>query len=156
MFQILSLIFILLSSSTPPAANIENSLSPAVDISGHWEGSITQDMPNGTRVDYEMEVDITQKKKVCTGIAYVHFEKKYHAQMDFKGKFTKDLFLNYDEQTILKYDQIPNSEWCIKKADLIYKVKDMVPTLEGLWEGKTSFSNCIPGRIYLKKQKPKV
>jgi hypothetical protein len=136
-----------------------NSLAAEkIDISGHWEGTITRDEGGGKRTTYAMDLDISQKGKVISGVSYVHYDdgsKIYHAKMEVGGKITGS-YIKYLETKLLRADSIPNAVWCVKKADLIHRVKDASPTLEGIWEGATNIGNCVPGRIFLQKKPPRV
>jgi ketosteroid isomerase-like protein len=141
------------------AANLPIS-AEKIDISGHWEGTITRDEGGGKRTVFKMELDLNQKGKVVTGTSYVHAEgekRTYSANMALSGRFTKYYF-KYEETKILNYDPIPDAEWCVKKCELLYKLdKTSAPTLEGIWEGAAaSTGNCIPGRIFLQKKAPRV
>jgi hypothetical protein len=130
-----------------------------IDISGRWDGTITRDEGGGKRTVFGMEVDIKQKNKDLTGYAIVSFDdgaKKYFAKMDFKGKIS-GTYIKYVENNIISADSIPGAEWCIKKAELIYKIQGNTPKLEGIWEGWISNNKqpCIPGRIDLMKKPPR-
>jgi len=153
MFYILSACIYITTLTANSLPNVA-ALKGKIDLSGHWEGTITQDFPDGTRVNYDMEAEFTQKKKVVTGVSIVHYQK-YAARMSMEGKFHGDLFLKLEEKAILKYDTLPDAEWCLKKGELIFRKKEAFYTLEGLWEGKTSFGGCIPGRIFLKRKAPR-
>ncbi len=127
-------------------------------VAGHWEGTITRDEGGGKRTTFAMELDVVQKDKNVTGLSYVSYEdgaKKYAAQMDVKGKVNGTYF-KYLETKIVKADSIPDNEWCIKKADLIFRIQNDKPTLEGIWEGTTNVGKCTPGRIFLQKRPPRV
>jgi hypothetical protein len=131
-----------------------------IDISGHWEGTITRDEGGGKRTVFKMELDLNQKGKTITGTSYVHADgekRTYSANMALSGRFSK-YYLKYEEIKILNYDPIPDAEWCVKKCELLYKLdKTSAPTLEGIWEGTAaSTGNCIPGRIFLQKKAPRV
>lgn len=150
------------SSPTPSVAPFEttvlNQKKKEVRIDGHWEGVITQDYQTRsgtTRVEYDMQLDLHQDGKKITGTAYFVYKgengKTYGSKMSVFGTFNKGLFFQYEEKSILQFDPIPQAEWCTKKAELIYRIKNDRPTLEGLWQGNTSFGGCVPGRIYLKK-----
>ena len=132
-------------------------LSEKIDVSGHWEGTITRDEGGGKRTVYVMDLDLNQKGKELNGISYLHFDngtKKYNAKMEVKGKVNGS-YVKYLETKLLNADSIPNADWCIKKADLIHRIQNSSPTLEGIWEGVTSFGECVPGRIFLQKKLPK-
>jgi hypothetical protein len=143
----------------------ENTTSHAlfaekIDISGHWEGTITRDEGGGKRTVFKMELDLNHKGKTVTGTSYVHADgekRTYSANMALSGRFSK-YYLKYEETKILNYDAIPDAEWCVKKCELLYKLdKTSAPTLEGIWEGTAaSTGNCIPGRIFLQKKAPRV
>jgi hypothetical protein len=124
------------------------------DITGYWEGTITQDYPGGKRVDYAMEIDFIQKGKQVNGIATVHHHQ-FGAKMNVEGK-GKGTYFKLEEDKIIKFDQLPQAEWCFKKYELIYRRKGSEETLEGIWEGKTKFGDCDPGRILLTKKPPRV
>jgi hypothetical protein len=124
------------------------------DITGYWEGTITQDYPGGKRVDYAMEIDFVQKGSQVKGIATVHHHQ-FGAKMNVEGK-GKDTYFKFEEDKIIKFDQLPQAEWCFKKYVLIYRRKGADETLEGMWEGKTKFGSCDPGRILLTKKPPRV
>ena len=146
-----------------PNFNNSSRLKPSIaanvtDISGHWEGTITRDEGGGKRTVYRMEMDVTQKAKEIKGISYVHFEDAndvhYHAKIAFIGKLNGSYF-KYLETKIIAADVIPQTEWCVKRADLIFRIQNSKPTLEGLWEGITTQGECMPGRIFLEKKPPR-
>jgi hypothetical protein len=148
----------LLSHTTPISTAQPKTALEKVDISGHWEGTITRDEGGGKRSIYKMDLDVFQKGKALNGISYVHFddgEKQYHAKMEVSGKIS-GTYVKYFETKMLRADSIPNTEWCVKKADLIHRIKDTQPTLEGIWEGVTTLGGCVPGRIFLQKKPPRV
>ena len=157
--RFLATIFILSCFIIPPSVFgvKKGEISEKIDISGHWEGTITRDEGGGKRTTYNMDLDINQKGKTLTGISYVHYDdgtKKYHAKMEVTGKISGS-YVKYLETKMLQADSIPNSDWCVKKADLIHRIQNSSPTLEGIWEGATSFGECVPGRIFLQKKLPK-
>jgi hypothetical protein len=147
--------FLLLLSPTTPFST--KKPLEKIDISGHWEGTITRDEGGGKRTTYTMDLDISQKGKALNGISYVHYDdgtKQYHAKMAMEGKIIGS-YVKYLETKMLQADSIPNAEWCVKKADLIHRIKETQPTLEGIWEGVTNMGGCVPGRIFLQKKPPR-
>lgn len=127
-------------------------------LSGHWEGTITRDEGNAKRTVFTMSLDITEGKNGISGVSIVGYTEggqTYSAKMAFTGKRKKN-YLQYVETNILSSDNIPNSEWCIKQVDLRISMQDGKATLEGYWEGITSFGPCQPGRIFLQKAVPRV
>jgi hypothetical protein len=148
----------LLTHKTLDLINQTKNTPEKIDVSGHWEGTITRDEGGGRRTTYTMDLDINQKGKSINGISYVHYDdgtKLYHAKMAVSGKISGS-YVKYLETKLLRSDSIPDTEWCVKKADLIHRIKDTQPTLEGIWEGVTSLGGCVPGRIFLQKKPPKV
>lgn len=139
--------------------NIEKK-EETINIEGRWEGTITRDEGSGKRSFFSMELDVKQKKKDISGYSIVSYEengKKFYSKMEFKGKIN-GTYVKYEETKILQADTVPGAEWCIKKADLIYRTNGNTPKLEGIWEGKVSTGNrpCMPGRIDLSKKPPRV
>ena len=158
LFTILLLLFSLILNTTSENPKLSNYTSEKIDLSGHWEGTITRDEGGGKRTTYGMDLDIVQKGKNLTGVSYVHYDdgtKLYHAKMEVTGKITGS-YIKYLETKLIRADSIPNAVWCVKKADLIHRVKEASPTLEGIWEGVTNIGNCVPGRIFLQKRPPRV
>lgn len=129
-----------------------------LDISGHWEGTGTRDEGGGKRTVFPVELEVAQKGKEISGVSIVRFEngtKNYQAKMEIKGKLTKT-FLSYIETRVMNADSIPNTNWCVKKADLIYRENKGMPTLEGIWDGITQDGKpCTPGRIFLQRRPPR-
>jgi hypothetical protein len=136
-------------------------------IGGHWEGVVTQDFKDAktgltNRIEYTMYLDIRQYGETVSGTAtFVYTDekkaKKYQSTMEVVGTFKSNTLFQYTETQIMKADSVPNSEWCQKKATLIFRMNNNQPTLEGLWEGSTaSFGTCAPGRILLRKPPSKV
>jgi hypothetical protein len=136
-------------------------------LTGHWEGVVTQDFKDAatgltTRIEYKTYLDLTQKGETVTGVATFVYQdaaknKSYRATMEIKGTFKKNVLLEYEETQIMRADSVPQSEWCQKKAELVFKKTPNAITLEGLWEGSTrSFGKCAPGRILLRKPPPRV
>jgi hypothetical protein len=139
-------------------ASKTEELSDKINITGHWEGTLTRDEGGGKRTIFPMQLDILQKKKDVTGISYVGFEnegKKYYAKFDVEGKISSSYF-KFVENKILNADSIPQAAWCIKKGELIHRKPKSVETLEGIWEGVSSLGSCMPGRIFLEKKPPRV
>lgn len=130
----------------------------SLDISGHWEGTGTRDEGGGKRTVFPVELEVVQKGKEITGVSIVRFEngaKNYQAKMEIKGKLTKT-FLSYIETRVMNADSIPNTNWCVKKANLIYRENKGMPTLEGIWDGITQDGKpCTPGRIFLQRRPPR-
>ncbi len=122
-----------------------SSMMAQADFSGLWQGEITQ-MEGGYKTSYDFELYLYQKGKNVWGRSYVKADSLY-AEMEIEGSIYNGEYLKFEEQRIVSYTIIPELEWCIKKGHLILKGKK----ISGIWEGNTSFSDCIPGRIELKR-----
>ncbi len=125
------------------------------EIEGNWEGIITRE-EGGKTTEFKIKVVLEQKKgKKITGYSTVYYDK-FHAKMSLKGEVLQDgEFVKYDEITLVDKDDINDAEWCIKQVALHLRKEKGQLIMDGLWQGKTSFSTCVPGRIVLKKVAPR-
>lgn len=123
------------------------------DLSGLWKGKITQD-EGGYASDYTFEIYIRHNGKSITGRSYVYVDNIY-ASFDISGSLHSEVYMDLKDSEILESKVNEGMEWCLKKYQLVFKIKDGVYHLEGFWQGKTSFSTCIPGKVFLKKQIPR-
>lgn len=132
---------------------VSTSLSSQSAISGNWKGIITQD-DGGYRTKYEFELYIYQKEEQITGRSYVYVDDIY-CEMKVEGTVQGGLMIHIRETEMVDSKQIDGMEWCFKKADLVLQKEREKYKLTGRWEGITSFSNCIPGRVLLQKIVPR-
>lgn len=122
-------------------------------INGYWKGTITQDA-GGYRSSYVMELWISQKGDSIVGKSFVFVDNIY-AEMDVSGTFHSGVYLQLKDDKIVSHEELEGMEWCIKTYQLLLKKNGQVEKLEGHWQGQTSFSSCIPGRIELIKSTPR-
>jgi hypothetical protein len=123
----------------------DSALSPKINITGHWEGTLTRDDGGGKRATFPMELDILHRRKEVAGVSYAGYEnedKKYYAKFEIVGKMNGTYF---------KFEES-------KKGELIYRKPKDIETLEGVWEGVSTNKKegCNPGRIFLQKKPPRV
>lgn len=123
------------------------------NLTGLWLGKITQE-EGGYAPDYSFEIYINHDGKSIKGRSYVYVDKIY-ATFDISGSIHSGIYLELKDSEILDNKVNDGMEWCLKKYQLVFKVKEGVFHLEGFWQGKTSFSTCIPGKVFLKKQTPR-
>ena len=121
-------------------------------FTGVWKGSLTQD-PGGFAPVYEFELYLKQKGSKVTGRSYVAVGSIY-AVMDLEGVVEGNT-VHWAETNIVNNWKREDMEWCYKKADLTLSVQGKQIKLEGPWTGHTGSSECIPGKIYLKKEVPR-
>ena len=123
------------------------------NLTGLWLGKITQE-EGGFAPDYTFEIYITHKGNKIKGRSYVYVDEIY-ASFDISGEINNEIYLELKDSDILENKVNDGMEWCLKQYQLVFKMKNGIPNLEGFWQGKTSFSTCIPGKVFLKKQVPR-
>lgn len=129
------------------------SLSAQEDITGLWRGYNTQDAADTYSSKYDFELYLKQDGNKIWGRSYAYIDKIY-AEMEIKGNWDGQKLV-FEEIKIVNSKANEGMEWCIKKGELILLKEDEVYRLEGNWSGKTTFSSCTPGRVFLKKIKPR-
>ena len=123
------------------------------NVSGTWKGIITQD-EGGYRSTYDMELVLKQDGNKVTGRSTVRVDDIF-AVMVLEGEITGGGYFRFQESQIVDSKRAENLEWCIKRGQLLLKAEKDEWKLEGFWQGSTSFSQCIPGKIFLKKTVPR-
>ena len=123
------------------------------DFNGYWKGKITHE-DGGYTPEYSFELFIIQKGDSITGRSYVYVDSIY-AEMDIKGNVHDEIYLELNDEKIINHEELREMEWCMKKYQLKLEQKENIFHLEGHWQGETSFSTCVPGRIYLQKKIPR-
>ncbi|MCB0620529.1 MAG: hypothetical protein KDC43_06270 [Saprospiraceae bacterium] len=119
------------------------------DLSGKWVGTIS------LRDEvFSFEMDLGQQGDRIAGRSYVTVEDIY-ATMDLVGELHSGILFRFQETRILDYTEHEGMEWCIKKGQLLLKKEPDQWILEGYWQGYTSFSECTPGKVVLKKVVPR-
>lgn len=129
-------------------------VSHAQDVSGTWEGIITQE-EGGILGEYIFKIFISvDKNGNAKGTAYVKADElDIFAVMQFKGKFDGE-YIDIEEDEILREKRVDDIFWCLKDYRLQLLSADTL-RLEGKWSGYTNTGACIPGKIYLKKSAPR-
>ena len=166
-FFVFFLLFSLFIAPPPVFGQKKSKKKAPPPLNGHWSGVVTQDFKDPKtgvllRVDYEMYLELQQQGEQVSGTGtFVYRDKTtgkvYQAVREIKGVFKGNALLSYEEGILLRADSVPQSEWCRKKAELIFRKTTEAITLEGMWEGSTnSFGTCTPGRILLRKPPPRV
>ncbi len=123
------------------------------NLNGSWVGTITQD-EGGYRSDYEFEMYLKQEGDKITGRSYVYVDNIY-AEMELVGELHSGFFFRFQEVKMLDFEKFEGMEWCIKKGQLLIKLDKDEWIMDGYWQGNTSFSDCIPGRVKLRRVKPR-
>lgn len=120
------------------------------NLSGTWEGTIEQ-----TKGDQHSEFDLTMKiiqsGNEIIGRSIIEIEGMF-VEMEIRGSVHSGVFTQIKDTRIIDSNEKDGIEWCDKSYQLVYKLKEKEKVLEGHWQGTTSFSTCVPGKIFLKKQ----
>lgn len=123
------------------------------DFTGTWTGVLTQNT-GGYAPEYEFTLYLKQDGKQISGRSYVKFGE-IHAEMKLKGQLVGDKAIHWEESEIISHWKHENMEWCYKEATLFIVAQGKEDKLEGPWSGKTVDSDCIPGKIMLKRTSPR-
>ncbi len=123
------------------------------DFTGTWEGTLTQDT-GGYAPEYQFKLFLKQEGTSITGRSYVKLGKIF-AEMKLKGQLIGNKAIHWEETKIIDHWKYENMEWCYKQANLFIVSEGKEVKLEGPWSGHTGVSECIPGKIMLKRVSPR-
>jgi hypothetical protein len=127
------------------------TISFAQELSGIWRGTLTQ-APGGCFPEYHIELQISVKNNVLSGVCYHYSDINNYVKKNFEGLYnpaTKSLSLN--EKSILTFHIPQECTPCIRTFSLVH-VRDVLKEyLSGEWGGIVLNTNtaCAPGRITL-------
>ncbi len=124
------------------------------DLTGQWKGYNTQEAKSCYSKKYDFELYLNQRGKIVSGRSYANVGNIY-AEMEIIGELKEDKYFHFQETKILDFKAEAGMEWCVKKGVLMIVKDGDKLRLEGGWMGNTSFSSCIPGKVYLQKVEPK-
>lgn len=130
------------------------SLSAQEDITGLWRGYNTQEAADTYSSKYDFEMYLKQNGNQVWGRSYAYIGELY-AAMEIRGTWDGKQF-TFEEVKIVDSKADEGMEWCIKKGALTLVKEGKNHQLEGIWSGNTTFSSCTPGKVFLKKIKPRV
>ncbi len=123
------------------------------DLSGSWKGHLTQG-EGGYAPQYEFELYLQQNGRSLAGRSYVSVGRIF-AVWELKGEFVNDKQIRIYETRLVDHWKYEGMEWCHKQAQLTLFTEGRQMRLEGPWTGNTGTSDCIPGKISLKKEAPR-
>ncbi|MEQ8703521.1 MAG: hypothetical protein RIC19_06360 [Phaeodactylibacter sp.] len=123
------------------------------DFTGTWEGVLTQNT-GGYAPEYEFTLYLQQEGNQITGRSYVKYGNIF-AEMKLTGQLVGDKAIHWEESAIIDNWKHENMEWCYKQATLFIVAQGKEDKLEGPWSGNTGQSDCIPGKIMLKRTSPR-
>ena len=129
------------------------------NFSGRWWGKATVDYGFGSHDDFEYELQLEDKNGIITGISTTTLiirGQRYTAKAEIVGKGNKTLLICRETHNITE-DRLPESSWVpFEKMELIFRIDNDTPTLEGLYNcGKSPEGrNQGNGRLLLRKKPP--
>jgi hypothetical protein len=78
------------------------------------------------------------------------------AEMEIAGQVHSGMLALMRDVRIVNKKERQGMEWCSKTYQLIYsKIGTNTEKLDGHWQGFTSFSSCIPGKVFLRRMRPR-
>lgn len=121
------------------------------NLDGNWKGKLTQES-GGTRQEYNFELVIVVINGVVNGTSKISYidNPKVNATMVFNGSFANNEMV-VQEYRFLDNNNEQNMSWCIKKMVLKFSQNTKNMFLTGSWTGKSSYSECAPGKISVSK-----
>jgi hypothetical protein len=120
-------------------------------LAGIWKGTLTQ-APGGCFPEYHIELQLTFKDNVLSGVCYHYSDVTNYVKKDLAGIYnpaTKSVSLN--EKSILTFHIPQECTPCIRSYALVHVMDVKKEHLSGEWGGVVLNSNtaCAPGRITL-------
>ena len=125
------------------------SLQAQKNFGGNWEGTITMEREGQIVFSSKFVLSLIQDSSRVEGRSCV-WNENAKALFSVSGTI-KDNQLTINDLKAIESDQIPLGEWCLKSMLLRLIPQRKHDKLEGSWQGKTSFSQCTPGKIALKR-----
>lgn len=124
------------------------------DLNGTWEGVFTQ--KGGYKEFYKVTIKIEQKGSKVQGTTLAYIDE-LKATLSFTGEILNGKYLSFTENAFLNSDDLGNQRaWCKKSVALQIKRVKGEYVLEGIWAGKSTFGNCEPGTVIMKKAPERV
>jgi hypothetical protein len=128
----------------------ENIFAQKDSLAGYWEGILTVEREGDVLAEYNFALRFSEENKKIVGISYVWYQNM-GANMEFEIQLLDENTIQIKETAIRKSDPLPSGEWCMKEM-ILHKKTDKESTYwQGEWTGKTTFSNCTPGKITVKR-----
>ncbi|MCB9080393.1 MAG: hypothetical protein H6555_01650 [Lewinellaceae bacterium] len=149
----LVILSLLLCGVTSQTFAQSNKSSAAERWSGTWTGYLTQE-EGGYKPKYFFELKLRYDGQLVIGTSYVSIDDIY-AEYEIFGEIKGDV-LSFKEIKMVRYTRLDGLEWCLKWGTLRLKQKGSLFILEGVWGGKSISGPCVPGKLFLQKEVPRV
>lgn len=117
-------------------------------FSGTWEGELTHE--GGFSEAYQFQLNLKKEGDFYTGTTVVQVEDIY-AEMTLNAEALSDQLILINDLKIKRFEIKDGMEWCVKSYQLLRSFDGDEELLQGTWQGKTSFADCIPGKVLLRR-----
>ena len=120
-------------------------------LTGVWLGKLIQnhEPPFG---EYRFRLELRQNGNIVKGISYINMldSAQIFGRMRLEGIFKNGKF-TFHELEVMQAKQLPNWDWCLKRAELYLRQQGEYYRLEGPVEGYVDDFPCQPGKIVVEK-----
>lgn len=120
----------------------------SIDISGRWEGRLTQ-AEGGKHPEYKMAMVVRQNKNKLDGFVEVWVGEDVYVKHLVKGTITKGFFVELADIRQIQDKPLEAYSYCLKNYQLVYSRDDRNEYLNGRWQGAIAGNKCIPGQVFL-------
>ena len=133
---------------------VKGFISFGQDISGHWEGYISQTV-QGQKEQVHFEFELTERGNHFSGAAVLAVNDTTTCTTLLRGTWDGQL-LHYNDLKFIKIrGPISAENWCLKQCAFYYEQSEGKEWLIGNWTGQTSLEKrCVPGIIKLSRDIP--
>jgi hypothetical protein len=128
---------------------LANNIIYSQSVDGFWEGHLTVEDGDKVLMYCDLRLHLTTKNDTIKGKSIISFADKT-AVYEVVGYSDKNILV-LSEINLQYHDSLPNGEWCKKKMSFYLDADRQQTSLIGAWQGKTTFSDCRPGKIFLKR-----
>jgi len=117
-------------------------------FAGTWEGELTHE--GGYAPSYAFNLNLKKVGEYYVGTSVVRVDDIY-AEMTITGEAMSNQLLIIKDVEIKRHSIKNGMEWCLKSYQILLSNDGYGDVMQGTWQGKTSFSNCIPGKLSLRR-----
>ncbi len=128
--------------------NLSSAFAQRDTLSGLWEGILTVENDEKILSRYHIFFSFSEENGSITGASTIVYQE-FSAKLSFSATLKNKETLEIKELEIVKADTLPSGEWCVKNITMKRFFEKNKVIWRGEWKGKTSFSDCLPGKIYL-------
>lgn len=127
-----------------------------LDLSGRWEGTLTQE-EGGVFPDYKMVLVLYPAEKgIYRGYSEVWRGDYIYVKTEVEGALIQDFFMQMEDKLVIQSKEVEGQIYCTKNYQLIFKKRSKKMILQGKWQGNTHNGPCVPGEVKLEKKVSRV